>query len=106
MPAMVKDKFLDARRLELAAASIKRRFLRMYFAANAGHVGSALSCAEILAFVRLAWMGPSDDCILSKGHAAAALYVTLAEAGDLSAGDIATFYADGTPPLRPSSAQQ
>ena len=96
MPATVKDKFLDARRLELAAASIKRRFLKMYFAANAGHVGSALSCAEILAFVRLGWMGPSDDCILSKGHAAAALYATLAEAGDLSADDIATFYADGT----------
>jgi transketolase len=82
--------------LQERAASIKRRFLRMYSRANAGHVGCSLSCADMLAFVRFGWMGPSDDLILSKGHAAAALYATLAEAGDLSADDIATFYADGT----------
>jgi transketolase len=90
------DAHLASRRLEEAAASIKRRFLEMYFRANAGHVGSSLSCAEMLAFVRLGWMAPSDDLVLSKGHAAAALYATLAEAGDLSADQIATFYQDGT----------
>jgi transketolase len=96
MPPQVNAKLHDARGLERAAASIKRRFLGMYLRANAGHVGSALSCADMLAFVRLGWMGPMDDLILSKGHAAAALYSTLAEAGDLGEADIATFYADGT----------
>jgi len=94
--AQIPAKILDARQLEEAAASIKRRFLEMYKRANAGHVGSSLSCADMLAFVRLGWMGPSDEIILSKGHAAAALYATLAESGDLTAEDIATFYADGT----------
>ena len=87
---------LGVRQLEEAAASIKRRFLGMYFRVNAGHVGSSLSCAEMLAFVRLGWMAPSDDLVLSKGHAAAALYATLAESGELTEADIATFYADGT----------
>ena len=96
MAPQITAKLPDARRLEEAAASIKRRFLGMYFKANAGHVGSSLSCAEMLAFVRLGWMGPSDELVLSKGHAAAALYATLAESGELSADDIATFYADGT----------
>jgi len=68
----------------------------MYRKANAGHVGCSLSCAELLTFVRLDWMREGDDLILSKGHAAAALYSVLAEAGDLSEEAIATFYADGT----------
>jgi transketolase len=86
----------DVPLLEERALSIKRRFLEMYMRANAGHVGCALSCADILAFVKFGWMEGEDDLILSKGHAAAALYSTLAEAGDLTPEDIATFYRDGT----------
>lgn len=41
-------------------------------------------------------MGPEDQLILSKGHAAAALYSVLAEEGLLTEQDIATFYQDGT----------
>jgi transketolase len=37
-----------------------------------------------------------DNLILSKGHAGAALYSMLAEAGELSEAEIATFYRDGT----------
>jgi transketolase len=96
MASQPDKKSFDARQLETVAASIKRRFLGMYFRAKAGHVGSSLSCADILAFVKFGWMGPDDDLVLSKGHAAAALYATLAESGDLTEEDIATFYADGT----------
>lgn len=78
------------------ALSIKKRFLKMYQAANAGHIGSSLSCAEILTFVKFAWMAESDEIILSKGHAAASLYSLLAEAGILSESDIATFYQNNT----------
>ncbi len=60
----------QTRSLEEAALSIKRRFLNMYFRANAGHVGCSLSCADILTLVRLGWMTPEDDLVLSKGHAA------------------------------------
>lgn len=78
------------------ALAIKKRFLRMYKFANAGHIGSSLSCAEMLTFVKFACMKDTDHFILSKGHAAAALYSTLAEAGNLSEGDIESFYKNGT----------
>jgi len=83
--------------------SVKRRFLAMYKKANAGHVGSSLSCAEILVFLKFAWMRDQDTLLLSKGHAAAGLYAVLAEAGLLSADEIASFYEDGTslPALTP-----
>lgn len=78
------------------AYHIKQRFLAMYKMANAGHVGCSLSVAEIITFVRFGWMKDSDELILSKGHAAAALYAMLAEDGTLSEDDIQTFYKNGT----------
>ncbi len=78
------------------ALNIKKRFLGMYKAANAGHVGCSLSVAEVITFVRFGWMKDNDEIILSKGHAAAALYSTLAEEGILSDGDIASFYKNST----------
>ncbi|MCW5908389.1 MAG: transketolase [Chitinophagales bacterium] len=78
------------------AYNIKQRFLAMYKMANAGHVGCSLSVAEIITFVRFGWMKDSDELILSKGHAAAALYSMLAEDGTLTEEDIQTFYKNGT----------
>ena len=78
------------------AYHIKSRFLGMYKQANAGHVGCSLSVAEIITFVRFGWMNENDEIILSKGHAAAALYSMLAEDGTLSEEDIQTFYKNGT----------
>ena len=78
------------------ALSVKRRFLGMYKAANAGHVGCSLSCAEILTFVQFGWMKDGDEIILSKGHAAASLYSILAEAGKIDESEIATFYKNNT----------
>ncbi len=78
------------------AFHIKKRFLGMYKAANAGHVGSSLSVAELLTFVRFGWMKDSDEMILSKGHAAASLYAVLAEEGILSSEDIDSFYKNNT----------
>ena len=78
------------------ALSVKRRFLGMYQAANAGHVGCSLSCAEMLIFVQFGWMKEGDEIILSKGHAAASLYSVLAEAGRLDESAIASFYQNNT----------
>jgi transketolase len=75
---------------------IKKRFLGMYHAVHAGHVGASLSCAEMLTFVAFSWMQEQDTLILSKGHAAGALYSTLAERGLLSEEEIGSFYKDGT----------
>ncbi len=78
------------------AFSIKKRFLGMYKAANAGHVGCSLSVAEIITFVRFNWMKDNDEIILSKGHAAASIYSMLAEEGILTEDDIKTFYKNNT----------
>src|ERR1700677_5004940 len=78
------------------AFSIKKRFLGMYKMANAGHVGCSLSVAEMITFVRFAWMNDTDEIILSKGHAAASLYSMLAEEGILSESDVQTFYKNNT----------
>ena len=53
--------------LEERAFSVKRRFLAMYKRAHAGHIGSSLSCAEILVFLKFAWMRDDDAFLLSKG---------------------------------------
>jgi transketolase len=96
----------ECARLEERVFSVKRRFLGMYQRANAGHIGSSLSCAELLVFLKFAWMRDDDTFVLSKGHAAAALYSLLAEAGVLSQGEIDSFYAEGTllPALPPFNA--
>lgn len=57
---------------------------------TAGHYGGSLSCVEILSCLYFGWMShrPADPgweerdrLVLSKGHAAPALYAVLAEAG-------------------------
>jgi transketolase len=82
--------------LEERVFSVKQRFLAMYKKARAGHIGSSLSCAEILVFLRFAWMRRDDGLVLSKGHAVAALYSLLAETGSLTPAQIDSFYEDGT----------
>jgi transketolase len=86
----------EEKNLKEKALNIKKRFLKMYSEANAGHIGSSLSCAEIVTFIKFSCMNPNDYLILSKGHAAAALYSVLAESGQISEEQIATFYKNNT----------
>jgi len=92
-------------RLEEQVFAVKKRFLAMYKQAHAGHIGSSLSCAEILVFLKFAWMQDDDTFILSKGHAVAALYALLAEANVLAPSQIDSFYQEGTrfPALPPAN---
>jgi transketolase len=82
--------------LKKITGNIKRTFLTMYKNANAGHIGSSLSCAEILGITWFHYKNPDDYVILSKGHAAAALYATLHEAGLITKFQIDNFYKNGT----------
>jgi transketolase len=85
-------------RLRADAVAIRRRFLRMHFEANAGHVGSGLSGIDVLVYVYGAWLRreAGDRFILSKGHGASSLYATLHHFGVLSDDTLATYYKDGT----------
>jgi len=82
--------------LEERAFSIKKRLLAMHMKAHAGHIGSSLSCTEILTLLKFAWMRDGDTFVLSKGHAAAALYSLLAEVNVLTPSQIDSYLEDGT----------
>lgn len=73
-----------------------QRMLQLYKNANAGHIGSSLSCLEILVDLCFHRMTETDKLILSKGHAAGALYTTLSLSGRLPEAELETFYKNGT----------
>jgi transketolase len=101
-----QDRTAECVKLAEHVLSVKKRFLAMYKKAHAGHIGSSLSCAEILVFLKFAWMRDDDTFVLSKGQAVAALYALLAEANLLNTSQIDSFYEDGTqfPALPPFNA--
>ena len=72
------------------------RLLQMHYESKVGHIGGNLSCLDILMTLYHDVLGPHDNFILSKGHSAGALYVTLWSLGLLSEADLTTFHKDGT----------
>lgn len=74
----------------------KARLLRMHFESGVGHIGGNLSCLDLLMYVHHRLLGIDDVFVLSKGHAAGALYVTLWSIGRLTDADLTTFHKDGT----------
>ena len=78
------------KQLEIAAVKIRMGIIEGVHSAKAGHPGGSLSCADLLAYLYLHRLNvdPSDPkcptrdrLVLSKGHAAPALYATLALRG-------------------------
>src|SRR5207248_36172 len=74
---------------------VRRLVLRVSRRANVGHIGSCLCVVEILAALYGGILRSSPECeadrdrfILSKGHAALALYSTLAVKGWLPVSDL------------------
>ena len=83
--------------LQRTCCSVKQLLLTMHFKARSGHVGSALSCAEILTFIKFYCSSGTDPLVLSKGHAASALYAVLAIAEKISVQDLTSmYYQDGS----------
>jgi transketolase len=85
------------------SAGIRRAIVERSWCAHVGHIGSSLSIADILAALYGATLRSNgeddpdrDRFILSKGHAALALYAALKEAGQLSEEDLNTYCSDGT----------
>jgi transketolase len=85
------------------AKSIRRTTIEQSKRANVGHIGSALSIADILAALfagPLADVDPADPdrprLVLSKGHAVLALYGALHACGRLSDVQLDTYCGDGS----------
>jgi transketolase len=93
----------DLQARSVAGDRIRRIILDQSKRANVGHIGSALSVADVLAvlygdLIRAKDPGDPDRdrFVLSKGHAALALYAGLHLKGWLTAADLDTFCTDGT----------
>ena len=81
---------MDVNKVKLVANEIRMHTIEMLFKAGSGHPGGSLSIADILAVLYVDKMkfdpkNPNlddrDRFVLSKGHASAALYSTLALMG-------------------------
>jgi transketolase len=90
----------QARDLRRRARAVRLRDLEIVHKAGLGHIGGEFSATDILvtlyfAILRVDPANPEwpdrDRFVLSKGHAAAALYVTLGEAGFFDPADLDTF---------------
>ena len=80
--------------LRAIARSIRLKFLRMHFHAKAGHIGTGLSCIDLLTYLYAEWLSADGRLVLSKGHGASSLYATLHEFGHISDAELATYYKD------------
>jgi transketolase len=95
---------IDAAALARRAAELRGKVIEMSHAAQAAHLASSLSCADIVtaAYWHVLNIDPAqpkaplrDRFILSKGHAAAALYAALAMKGFFPIEELATYCQDG-----------
>lgn len=78
------------------AKEAKLRLLRMHYRSGVGHIGGNLSALDILVTLRHSVLAPEDRFILSKGHAAGALYVSLWSKGILSDDELDSFHGEDT----------
>jgi transketolase len=85
------------------ATQIRRSIIEQSMRAHVGHIGSALSIADILAalFGEVLHVLDCDDpdrdrLVLSKGHAALALYAALHAAGRMSRAELDSYCQDGS----------
>lgn len=90
----------EIERLENIAKQIRLDIIEEVYSAKSGHPGGALSAADILAVLYFHEMNINekkpnmenrDRFVLSKGHASAALYATLANRGFFSRDILKTF---------------
>ena len=91
---------------------LRKKIIEISYQAKAHHIGGELSCIDILValYFKIMNINPKypekrnrDFFILSKGHAALALYVTLMKRGFTPAASIligaGTSYVQSSPPL-------
>lgn len=93
-------KFNNIEELKKIANNIRIDIIEQIHTAKSGHPGGALSCADILTVLYFNQMNINpeqpdakerDRFVLSKGHASAALYSTLANRGYFKKDELRTF---------------
>jgi len=85
------------KKLEKLAKKIRRRVIELLYKHKAAHLGSCMSCIEILVVLYFKIMRPEDKFLLSKGWAAAVLYSVLVEKGIIDWDDLyENYYEPGS----------
>ena len=96
---------LKEKQLKQAACKVRMGIIEGVHAAKAGHPGGSLSCADILTYLYFEKMNIDpknpkmenrDRLVLSKGHAAPALYSVLANRGYFSVDSLKTLRKIGS----------
>ena len=95
---------MNLENLTKMASDIRRTVIEIIHKANASHLGSSLSTIEILTSIYSivdlkeiqSRTSSRDIVILSKGHAAAALYSTLYHFGLMNQNQISTYHQQGS----------
>jgi transketolase len=83
----------------------RKRLIQMHYESGVGHIGGNLSAIDAMLLVFHEIMNPVDVFILSKGHSAGALYISLWTMGELTDADLNLFHMDetllgGHPPVK------
>ena len=81
-------------KLKEAIKKTRKRLIDMHFDSGVGHIGGNLSAIDILMVLFHTVLEAEDAFILSKGHAAGALYATLWSIGRLKNEDLLQFHRD------------
>lgn len=95
----------DIAALKNIARQVRQDIVEMIYRAGSGHVGGSLSAADLLVALFFGKMRPDaagprmfrDFFVLSKGHAAPALYAVLARLGHFPVADLLTLRQFGSP---------
>jgi len=75
---------------------LRKKILEFYYNNNAGHIGCSLSCIDIIIAIFYNLKKENDVFLLSKGHAACAIYSVLNDLGEISDTEMSTYYENGT----------
>lgn len=100
----MSDLASTAEAAKLRCAAARKRVVALSYRASSAHLGSSLSCIEILDAVLLASnirrdnqaADRRDRLVFSKGHAAMAFYATLEQHGLLAPGLLDSYLENGT----------
>src|SRR5688572_24531098 len=88
--------------LRAECTALRLDVIRLHQAAGASHLGSSLSIVDVLTVLfdrHFRWSGQDDEgdrFVLSKGHAALALYCTLARHGRIPPARLNSFGQNGS----------
>lgn len=95
----------EKKQLKIAACKVRLGIIEGVYAAKSGHPGGSLSAADVLTYLYFNHMNidpqnprweKRDRFVLSKGHAAPALYAALAERGFFPVEDLKTLRKIGS----------